>query len=182
MRARCAFALVGIALFSVFISVPVALADPGDRSRHHDDQYRRHHDDHYRRYDDNRDDRRGGDRRHGWRHGDGGDYYKPKKHGWVGYYAPPQPVYVYRSPRPAWAWDSYEYTPPPPYGLVYERCRWKRGGYVPGHVAVMPVYGWQEMYLAPPPPGAYYGYVDNDLLLISQATSQILDVLVNHRR
>ncbi|MFN9938692.1 MAG: hypothetical protein ACK56I_04380, partial [bacterium] len=45
--------------------------------------------------------------------------------------------------------------------------KWKKGAFVPADMAIIPCAEWDSLHLAPPPRGAFYGYVDQDLLLIA---------------
>lgn len=56
--------------------------------------------------------------------------------------------------------------------------KWVKGDIIPATVAIVPFHDWASLSLAPPPPGAFYGYVDNDLLLIANATHKVLDSVI----
>jgi len=56
--------------------------------------------------------------------------------------------------------------------------KWARGMVIPPTMAIVPFHEWASLNLAPPPRGAFYGYVDRDLLLITNAGHEVLDAVV----
>lgn len=54
--------------------------------------------------------------------------------------------------------------------------RYRVGYVLPRTVKVIPVY-YEEIGLQPPPRGYYYGQVDTDVLLLSEATRKVIDAI-----
>lgn len=103
------------------------------------------------------------------RYHDRGEWYGRHHDRTIITYGYPPPYYV------------QPYVPEYQYRIVYPappRPHCRRGYVIPEYVRIHPVQYWDVPALPPPPRGAFYGYVDNDLLLISNATHAVLDALV----
>lgn len=59
-----------------------------------------------------------------------------------------------------------------------QRKKWSVGHRLPGDVRYRTIYEWERYSLTRPPDGHFYGYVDNDILLIEAATRLVVDAVV----
>ena len=59
-----------------------------------------------------------------------------------------------------------------------QRKKWSAGHRLPDDVRYRTIYDWERYDLGAPPRGYFYGYVDNDILLIEAATRMVVDAVV----
>lgn len=59
-----------------------------------------------------------------------------------------------------------------------QRKKWAVGDRLPRDLSYRRVNEWERYRLSRPPEGHYYGYVDNDILLIEAATQVVIDAVV----
>lgn len=59
-----------------------------------------------------------------------------------------------------------------------QRKKWAVGHQLPRDVRYRRVYEWERYNLSRPPEGYFYGYVDDDILLIETATRMVVEAVV----
>ena len=59
-----------------------------------------------------------------------------------------------------------------------QRKKWQVGHRLPSDVRYRTVYEWERYELSRPPDGHFYGYVDDDILLIEAATRIVVDAVL----
>jgi len=69
-----------------------------------------------------------------------------------------------------------------PMFFLNTKTKWRKGDVIGGNKTMVPFSEWAAMRLPAPPRGAFYGYVDQELLLIKASTQQILDTVVSIKK
>ncbi|MDH3669335.1 MAG: RcnB family protein [Paracoccaceae bacterium] len=59
-----------------------------------------------------------------------------------------------------------------------QRKKYQVGQRLPDYVRYRTIYDYERYELAPPPQGHFYGYVDEDIVLIRAATRLVVDAVI----